>query len=143
MLIIFIFFVNILLIHYKFTWCLANLATQLKIHFLFHVFTIYFPTLHQFTIFLANSPWFHYLFREFTMNLLSFSRIYYGSTIFFVNSLSFLRIYIGLTIFLRIPYTMNSLFFFANQLWIDFVFKEFTIDNAYIQMNSLSISRIF
>ena len=70
----------------------------------------------EFTVCFGNSPWTHYLFREFTMNPLSISRIHCESTIHFAK---IVWIY----------------YLFADLLWIHYLFHEFTI-------NSLSISRI-
>ena len=88
----------------------------------------------------------HYLFREFSLNSLSFSQIHLESTFFCimtmnsltasrftVNTLSFSRIhYFFLQIFYEITiccaiFSFNSLFFFANSLSVTRVHFESTI----------------
>ena len=64
--------------------------------------------------------WIHYLFREFLMNSLSASRLYYEFTL---NSLLFSRFHYAFIIL------------FAKSLWIHYLFRA-------INMNSLSASRI-
>ena len=68
------------------------------------------------TIYLANSLWIDYLFREYCMNLLSIRR-------FTMNSLSFSWIH------------HKFIVYFANSLGIYYIFFEFTL-------NQISISRI-
>ena len=105
-----------------------------EIEFMNQTFWIIFMT--QFNIFFTKSLSIHYLFREFTFNSLSISRIHFQFTIFFAkslsihylfresksNSLPLLRIYFQFTIY------------FANSLSIHYLFCEFTF-------KSLSFSR--
>ena len=125
------------------------IANSLSIHYLFGKFTmdqLFWRTYFEFTFsfanslgihyFFANSLWIYYLFREFTivplidrvftLNLLSRSRIHYG----FIN-LS--RIDPEFTIF------------FANSLWIHYLFRKFTRDPwifRVLTLNFLFLSRI-
>ena len=102
-----------------------------------HSITIIWPSMvisysiyQKITICSANSLCIHYFFRELTMNSLFFSWKYCGSTMFFANSLW--SIVYGSIIFFR-ECTINSLsvsrilFFFANLLWIHYLFREFTM----------------
>ena len=99
-------------IYYKFTTFFAILVW---IDYLFHETTLElilnslsFFHIEEFSIYLMNLSWVHYLYREILFTNF-ISRIYYGSTIHFANSLSISRINFGLTIF------------FAN--WLSF-FRE-------------------
>ena len=89
----------------------------------------------EFAISLPNKGWIHYSFRDFNFYSLFWSDIYYEFTtmnslnLFFEYSMNpqpISRIYHELTFFLT---------FFATQLWINYVFHEFTL-------NSSSISQI-
>ena len=84
---------------------------------------------YEYTFFLPNSLWIHYLFTEFTMGPI-FTMDPLSFCEFSINSLYFSRTYIKFTI-------IN-----ANQLWIHYLFGEF-IKNFYFKseftINSLSI----
>ena len=96
---------------------------------------------------LVNKLWIHYLLREFTMNLLDVSRIYSEFTINFkislvMNSLSVLRIYYEFTVY---PESSKNWWCFAAFLWIQLMFREYSLWNNYIYrestINSLYSSR--
>jgi len=111
------------------------------IHFLLHYEFFLFRDLIPYKF--PNCSWVHYLFRELTMNWLSFSRIHYGLTILFeiwlwihyqiinstINSLSLLSIHGEFTIFSQIRYEFDYEFTikFLIWLWIHYLFREFTI----------------
>ena len=103
----------------------------------------------KFIFFFANFLWIHYLFYEFTIGSLSFSRnstqftlcilhslrIYYLFRELTLNSRSVSRIHFQFTIFILNSYrihTPNSLnanshpICFANSFWIHYLFREFT-----------------
>ena len=65
----------------------------------------------------------HYLFIENTLNSLNISRIYYESTTFFANTLSVSRIYFGLTIFC------------ANSQWIYYLSRKFITNSLSSRIN--------
>jgi len=85
--------------------------------------------------------WVHYLFRELTMNWLSFSRIHYGLAILFeiwlwidfqiinstINSLSLPPIHGELTIFSQIHNEFDYKFTIKFRIWlgIHYLFREF------------------
>ena len=132
---------------------------------IFHLWARPLPSIYyEFTILFANQVsiycfaktlWIPYLLREFTMNLLRVSR-------FTMNSLSFsqnnYKLTICFAILIRIhlmfpAFTMNSVgvsriyfqftiyfaLYFANQLWIYYLFHEFTVFIA----NLIRILRVF
>ena len=124
-------------IHYVFIIYFANslfLSNCMHSFYMFHPDKMSFSTLCSYYVIdidyviicSANKLWIHYLFRYYTINSLSVSRILYlfcESTMFLANSL---WIYLGFR---------NSRWIFAKLLWIHCLFREFTI-------NSLSLSRI-
>ena len=104
------------------------------------------PSHNQLKIFFLNSLFIHFLLQDFsqihyllhkvTMNSLSISQIHYDFTMVrasIMNRLSFSRFHL-----LFFEFTINSFFFsrihyefttfFANILWIHYLFREFTID---------------
>ena len=62
---------------------------------------------YEFTIFFAKIIWKHYLFREFTMDLLFFMRIHYEFTICFVNSLYFFNQIVCIVYWILYPDKMS------------------------------------
>ena len=121
---------------------------------LFRDITIFSRNPFEFTIWLANSLWIHYLIRKFSSNPLSILGIHFKITILFANSL-------------RVPYifreyTTNSLLFskihfqftiyFANLHWIPLLceytlnllsFSRIRIDSTTFLSNPLSIHNLF
>ena len=111
---------------------------------------------HKFTISFENRLWI--LFDEFTMNLLSLSRISFEFTILSKNSLLTSYIFRKFTMFLlsfsriSLEFTMNSLSYswihyeftifhanslwihnlFVNSLWFYYLFREFPLNSLWI-----------
>ena len=85
----------------------------------------------------------HYLFREFTMNLLSITLIHLEFIIFYANSLSFSRIHYDLTFLFAISIWIHQLFleFRLDSLSFPRIDYEFTIFFRELTVNSLSFSR--
>ena len=90
---------------------------------------------------MANSIWFHYQLREFTINYansLSFSRYQHGSFIYVVNPefIHYLfREFDNIENLLWICFEISLFHYQVNSLWIHHDFRRFT-------MNSFSVSRI-
>ena len=91
----------------------------------------------------------NHLYRDFTMDLLDDSQIFYKFTIYFANSLLFTvesRIYYELTYFLADRLSIQFLFheliiFFAYIPEIHYLFHKFLINSLFFP-NSLTISRL-
>ena len=95
-------------------------------------FTIFLRIRYEFTIYLADSLWINLVFREVTMNSLSFSRKYHEFNICFVIALWIHYLFRDSTMnWLSVPgihyllrlYTMNSLSLFVSR--IHYLFREF------------------
>ena len=121
-----------------------------KIQATFSVIRVVFSTFsrihYEFSVFCANAIWLNYQFAnwlwihflscEFTKNSLSFSWILYEFSMFCANSLSFRELTMYLLFFREL--TINSLstswihskftIFLANSEWIDYSFREFSIN---------------
>ena len=96
--------------HFEFTFCFAN---SLYINNLFREFGLNKLSLSRI----------HYLFREFTMHQQLFLWIWLESTIFFAKSQWILLFRRSAMISLSHNFTFRT----ATSLWIDFLFREFTM----------------
>ena len=112
-----------------FRYTTMNSLSVSRIHYLFGEFTINLLGFSQFTL----------NFREITMNSLFFSWIYYILSVRSTNSLSFLRKCNEFTIFInslflsRIYYLFcEPTIFLANSLWFQFVFRINTLNSLEI-----------
>ena len=138
-------------------WCKANLRNR-EFKVKFKVLTICFDYLFcefiidtqsfswfhlESIIFIAKSLWKHDLFREFTMNLLSFSRSHYKHDLFFDFTLNsrFRRFALHQQSFSRIRLEPTIC------IWIYYLFREFTLNTQHyfyreFTLNTQSVSRI-
>ena len=89
---------------------------------------------YKFTILIADLSRIHLLFREFTMNSLSISRIKYKSKFFLANSLWFCY-WITDLLWINI--------FSADLLWIKYHFREFNLNSLSIREYTLNLLRIY
>ena len=128
-----------------FTLCFANSLAIPRIHYLFGEFTMNLLGFSQFTMdfreITMNSLWFQFVFRIYTLNLLSIERIHFQ---FSMNLL-------GVSL-ISYEFTILCL----NLLWIYYIFREFTMNSLFFpefimllfpvyggfSKNSLSVTRI-
>ena len=109
------------------------------------LFTIYFldslstsQIHHQSTIFLASSPWIHYIFREFTMNIASILRINFETNLLWINYEFYYEFCWCFAYILLIHYLsqdpLGICFVYREytliSLWIHLVFREFTMHSS-------------
>jgi len=99
----------------------------------------------------TNLLWINFLFREFIMDSLSFSRIHYQFTIYLANSLLINYFFRELTLnslspeFTMDPFSFERIhyrftIYLANLLWIHYLLREFTRDSLFFRAFTLNPS---
>ena len=138
-----IFLANSQWIHYVLSiklWCSIYFAFCLWIHYQFRLdLTINALFIRVITMDSLGITRYEFVFTngsaEFTMNLLSFSRIHNKNTIFFANWLWLQYFFRWSTMYFQFfsltNYGLTNIIAFANSLWFHSLFHKFTINSQY------------